>query len=119
VFALTISNPQQVSARPAACPQFEKLARSIGWPKAEIGRLSYVLARESSCFPRAWNREDVYTGSYGISQINGSWKLALKRAGFIRKEMTELFNPTKNLKAALWIFNQSGWAPWGFKTKGK
>ena len=106
------------AARPISCPEYEKTALAVGWPRKEIPRLTYVMARESSCFLRAWNRADPFSGSYGATQINGSWKLTLKKAGLIREEMTELFNLKKNLKAAKWIFDRSGWAPWGFTKKG-
>jgi hypothetical protein len=118
VFALTLSNPQQASARPTSCPQFEKLARTVGWPQAEIGRLSYVMARESSCFARAWNQKDPHGGSYGLTQINGSNKGFLQRNKTVSKFMTELFNPTRNLTAALALWRECGWACWGY-TKGK
>jgi hypothetical protein len=118
VFALTLSNPQQVSARPTSCPQFEKLARTVGWPQAEIGRLSYVMARESSCNPKAYNAADPYGGSYGLAQNNGSNKGFFMRKKIVRKSMTELFNPTRNLTAALALWRECGWACWGY-TKGK
>jgi len=115
---MTILPTQQASAsaRPTSCSSYEKLAAEVGWPRKEIKRLSYIMARESSCFPRAWNKKDPFHGSYCLAQLNGSWKLTFKRAGLIRTEMTELFNPKKCLTAALWVFTKSGWAPWGTRS---
>lgn len=120
VLALTVLTvPASATAqRPTSCPTYEKLALAVGWPRKELPRLTYVMARESSCFPRAWNKSDPFTGSYCLTQNNGSWRAAFKRAGLIRNSMTELFNPTKCLTAAYWIFQRSGWQPWGFHKKG-
>jgi hypothetical protein len=74
------------------------------------------MSRESTCFARAWNKQDPYTGSYGLTQLNGSWRGTFKRAGLIKNSMIELFNPKKNLRAAYWIYQRSGWAPWGTKS---
>jgi hypothetical protein len=82
-------------------------------------RLTYVLARESSCFARAWNKKDPFTGSYGLAQLNGSNKGFFIREKLVRKSMIELFNPKKNLTAALALWKECGWACWGFTKKGK
>lgn len=107
------------AARPISCPEYEKTARAVGWPRTEMKRLTYVLARESSCFARAWNKKDPFTGSYGLAQLNGSNKGFFIREKLVRKSMTELFNPKKNLTAALALWKECGWGCWGFKKKGK
>jgi hypothetical protein len=71
-----------------------------------------ICLRESKGFARAWNQRDPYTGSYGIMQINGSNKRFLVESGIVRKAMTELWSPRKNLKASLALFKRHGWAPW-------
>ena len=107
------------AARPVSCPTYENLARAVGWPRTEMKRLTYVLARESSCFARAWNKKDPFTGSYGLAQLNGSNKGFFIREKLVRKSMIELFNPKKNLTAALALWKECGWACWGFTKKGK
>jgi len=82
-------------------------------------RLTYVMARESSCAPTAHNKADPFGGSYGLTQINGSNKTFLIKNKKVTKFMTELFNPKKNLTAALALWKECGWACWGFHKKGK
>lgn len=106
------------AARPVSCPTYERTALAVGWPKKELPRLTYVLARESSCFARAWNKRDPFSGSYGLAQLNGSNKGFFMRENLVRKSMTELFNPKKNLIAALALWKECGWVCWGYKKKG-
>ena len=115
--ATLIALPVEADAkgRPTSCPQYEKLAREVGWPKKEIKHLSYIMARESSCFARAANFSDPWGGSHGLAQINGSNKGFLVRQGIIRRSMSELWKPKKNLQAALALWKECGWACWGTK----
>jgi hypothetical protein len=71
-----------------------------------------ICKRESKGFARAWNQRDPYTGSYGLMQLNGANKRFLVESGIVRKAMTELWSPRKNLKAALALYKRHGWAPW-------
>ncbi len=104
------------SARPTSCPSYEKLAREVGWPRKEIARVSKIMARESSCFARAWNQKDPYGGSHGLMQINGSNKGFLMREGIVRRSMVELWKPKRNLIAALALWKECGWSCWGTKS---
>jgi hypothetical protein len=112
---LTTATPAQAE-KPKSCPQWEATARAAGFRGKDLKRISYIMSRESTCFARAWNKQDPYTGSYGLTQLNGSWRGTFKRAGLIKNSMIELFNPKKNLRAAYWIYQRSGWAPWGTKS---
>jgi hypothetical protein len=94
------------------CPDQMVMARKVGWRKADLPTLDRIMYRESRCFARAWNKRDPWTGSYGLMQINGSWRGDLIRKGYIRLVMTELFNQHKNLTVALYIKNRYGWSPW-------
>jgi len=107
--ALLMPATQTKAAVEPDCLRFTALALEVGWQKGEIPRLMAICARESKGFARAWNQRDPYTGSYGLMQLNGSNKRFLQDAGIVRKAMTELWSPRKNLKAALALF---GWAPW-------
>jgi hypothetical protein len=94
------------------CNRYKPLALEVGWQKKDLPRLMQICLRESKGFARAWNQRDPYTGSYGIMQINGSNKRFLVESGIVRKHMTELWSPRKNLKASLALFKRHGWAPW-------
>lgn len=101
------------------CPQWEDLARSIGWAPEQINKLSYVIHRESTCRPESWNRNDPGTGSRGLTQINSFWCTPNKynptgwlQAQGILATCDDLFDPAVNLRAALAIWTRSGWRPW-------
>jgi hypothetical protein len=111
------------------CPQYEKLAVSLGWKKAEIPELSRVMWRESRCQHSAVNqnkRKDgsVWSKDLGLMQINDySWRRWLKAQGVITAD-SDLFTPSVNLKAALLIWKYgknrhgNGWIAWK-ATSGK
>jgi hypothetical protein len=90
----------------------------VGWKKKDLPRLMQICLRESKGFARALNSRDPF-GSYGIMQINGSNKRFLVESGIVRKHMTELWSPRKNLKASLALFKRHGWEPWKVNTKPK
>lgn len=76
------------------------LARSVGWPKAQIPMLMVVIYRES--------RGDVYatnptTSCAGLLQIHPCWGLG-----------SAAYDPRRNLAFGLKLWRGSGWAPWGF-----
>jgi hypothetical protein len=110
--ALLMPATQTRAAVEPNCNRYKPLALEVGWHKKDLPRLMQICLRESKGFARAWNRRDPYTGSYGIMQINGSNKRFLVESGIVRKHMTELWSPRKNLKASLALFKRHGWAPW-------
>lgn len=116
--ALLVPATQTKAAVEPDCLRFTALALEVGWAKREIPRLMQICKRESKGFARAWNQRDPL-GSYGIMQINGSNKRFLVESGIVRKAMTELWSPRKNLKAALALFKRHGWEPWKVYTKPK
>lgn len=101
------------------CQDALDLARQIGWPEEELDTLGVVLLRESNCQPTAFNATDPMGGSYGLTQTNGYWCLPniywptgwLQAQGII-DQCADLFIPENNLRAALAIWKNSGWAPW-------
>ena len=113
--SVLMATPAQAKETKNPCYQYKPLALKAGWKPKDLPRLMYICERESKGFARAWNKADPYTGSYCLMQTNGSWFGQFKRAGLIRKSMVELFNPYKCLKASKWIYDRSGWAPWGTK----
>jgi hypothetical protein len=110
--AVSVSFAVPANASNYKCPEQMVLARKVGWRKADLPTLDRIMFRESRCFARAWNKRDPWTGSYGLMQINGSWRGDLTRKGYIKSTMTELFNQRLNLTVALYIKNRYGWLPW-------
>lgn len=102
------------------CPQWEDLARSVGWPEEQIKKMSYVLYKESRCNPDAHNPNDpTSAGSRGLMQINGYWCIPNKYnpIGWLQEQgilssCDDLYDPVTNLRAGLAIWMRSGWSPW-------
>lgn len=113
------------SQKNKSCPEWEQLALAVGWPAAELPRLSYVMWRESRCNPESFNPKDPNGGSRGLIQINGFWCRPNKYDpnGFlvtlgIVNVCEDLFDPATNLRAglAMWQYGENehgnGWRPW-------
>ena len=103
------------------CPEWEPLAREVGWPEPELERLDYVVFRESRCDPTQWNPDDPMGGSHGLTQVNGFWCRPTKYwpDGWLQAQervdqCVDLYDPEINLSAALAVWHNSGWGPWGF-----
>jgi hypothetical protein len=104
----------------ATCDDAVSLARQVGWPEDQLDTLAVVMLRESRCTSTAHNVNDPHGGSYGLTQINGFWCLPnaswpmgwLQVQGVGVTDCSELFIPEANLRAALAIYNNSGWGPW-------
>ncbi len=95
-----------------ACDRVARVARQVGWPVRELRELRRIAARESHCKPKAHNKLDptVY-GSRGVMQINGSNVRYLVNVRVIRNA-DDLFDLTRNLRAALVLWKLYGWQPW-------
>jgi hypothetical protein len=95
------------------------LAVEIGWPEEQLPKLSYAVYRESRCRPDQHNADDPMGGSNGLVQINRFWCRPsqywpdgwLQTQGVL-DDCDELFDPETNLRAALAIWENSGWGPW-------
>lgn len=104
----------------ATCDDAVNLARQVGWPEDQLDTLAVVMLRESNCTPTAHNIDDPHGGSYGLTQINGFWCVpnASWPMGWLQvqdvgvTDCSELYIPEANLRAALAIYNNSGWGPW-------
>jgi hypothetical protein len=104
----------------ATCDDAVSLARQVGWPEDQLDTLAVVMLRESRCTLTAHNVDDPHGGSYGLTQINGFWCLPnsnwpqgwLQVQGVGVTDCSELFIAEANLRAALAIYNNSGWGPW-------
>lgn len=102
------------------CPEWMSLALEAGWSVEELPRLDKTMFRESTCRNDAHNPNDPGTGSYGLMQINGAaWCDGSKYYpnGWLQDQSilytcTDLYDPLTNLRAALAIWQRSGWSPW-------
>jgi hypothetical protein len=97
------------------CPEWIGLAIDVGWPTEQLPTLDRVLFRESTCRPDAFNDDDPNGGSRGLAQVNGVWLDWFLPSLGIAHTMNDLFDPATNLRAALAIWQRSGWRPWGLK----
>ena len=111
--------PHRSSAPEWRCDEWIPLAVEVGWPEAELPKLSYAVYRESRCRPDQHNPDDPMGGSNGLVQINRFWCRPsqywpdgwLQTQGVL-DECDELFDPETNHRAALAIWENSGWGPW-------
>ena len=104
------------------CAQWLEDAVSIGWPVEEIEAIDYLIWRESRCTPDAFNPDDPRGGSLGLMQINRHWCVPNPSydimVGWLQEldvmsQCEDLFDPHVNLKAALVIWLEYGYEPWG------
>lgn len=101
------------------CDEWMPLAREVGWPEAELPKLSYTIYRETRCRPDQHNPDDPMGGSKGLTQINQFWCKPtqywpdgwLQTHGVLDR-CDDLYDPAVSLTASLAIWNNSGWTPW-------
>lgn len=120
--APTTTAPAPKTAPKSECNEALQIALNVGWPAEQMARLAVVLWRESRCSQGpVLNPADPMGGSYGLMQINGFWCKPTKNNPVPwlqqRKLVTEcvdLYGAETNLRAALAIWRNSGWVPWGY-----
>ncbi len=104
------------------CPQWQTIALEQGWPADEqlLNTLDRVIYRESRCDPTQHNPDDPMGGSHGLTQLNGFWCRPTQYwpDGWLQTHdelatCDDLYDPATNLRAALLIWHNSGWGPWG------
>lgn len=102
------------------CPQWMKLALSVGFKRSDLPKLDAIINRESHCAPSAVGlnkRADgsVWSRDLGLTQVNDySWVTYLRNKGII-KASTDLLHPRINLRAAKALYDYSvdhGLSPW-------
>lgn len=127
LFAVSVFVPQPVEASPKAvypswvdgrvnagerCRRWEQLLRQHGLP---VKPFSYIAWRESRCNPKAWNKFDPATGSYGVWQINGSWvTVTAQVCRSTWGDRSVLWDATCNARVAAYLFREAGFRPWGW-----
>lgn len=94
------------------CKRWEPLMRKYGLP---VTPFTYICWRESRANPKAWNKSDPASGSYGLWQINGSWVTVTANVCSSEwGDRTALFDPVCNAKVAAYLFREGGFRPWGW-----
>ena len=110
-------HPVEVPAS-ALCPQWWQTAVDVGWRESLLPTLDYLMWRESRSLPDQHNKKDPVGGSRGPVQVNGFWTAWLASKGIVKRS-EGLFRPSRNLRAALAIYNyadaryDNGFGPWG------
>lgn len=103
------------------CVEFLALAVTLGWGAENLPMLERVMWKESRCQPHQLNASDPNGGSIGLTQVNRFWCLPSRYYpdGYLQTygvlaTCDDLFNPSRNLVAALAIFEYAdGWSQWG------
>lgn len=104
------------------CPQWQKLARRVGFSPSQYRHLDYIIWRESRCAPKAVNTNYHHDGrvtrDWGLTQVNDySWITFLRNRNIVTKS-SELLSPVKNLEAAKALIEYSSdrygdpWLQW-------
>ena len=125
IMSIMPSGSAHAAKKSGLCPQWRKLAVSVGWRTRNLSTLDRLMHRESRCRPTALNSTLNRDGSwdYGLLQINNkTWCLPSKYAsrGYLQakkvlKNCDELLIPATNLVAALAVYKAAGnsFSPWG------
>ena len=125
IMSVMPSGVAHAAKKSGLCPQWQKLALSVGWHTQDLSTLDRLMHRESRCRPGALNSTLNRDGSwdYGLMQINNkTWCLPSKYAfkGYLQaqkilKDCNELLIPAVNLVAALAVYEAAGnsFSPWG------
>lgn len=96
----------------------EQLARMLheeGVRGDDLWKLVAIAGRESSYNTGAHRTDQArgaLSGDRGLFQINYTWDQNLIDAGIIRSK-ADLFDPSTNIKAALFVLNRQGYGAWG------
>lgn len=79
--------------------RWRPLALWVGWPRATLANLCYIIQRESSGRPAAVNSSSGCTGLLQIlrSNVSQPWRLT---------------DPEYNLAQGLRLYRLCGWSPW-------
>lgn len=114
------------SPSPEYRESIERLAISQGWQVEQLPELMCLIAAESGFDPDAVNiNGGMYEPDYGLAQISGNWGTGFYMVGggklppFNETWTGEyLLNPANNLRAALEIWQMSGFEMWhGYRAR--
>lgn len=100
--------------------QVAQVAYQAGWRGDALAGIVAIARRESG-YDTAAHRSDrdksLLSGDMGLTQINYTNADMLQRAGIISSRR-DLFDPVTNMRAALHLYQQSGWFPWSMGPGG-
>lgn len=114
------------SPAPEYVQSIERLAISQGWQVEQLPDLMCLIESESGFDPDAVNiNGGMHEPDYGLTQINGAWGTGFymadggKLPAFNETWTGEyLLDPANNLRAALEIWQRSGFESWhGYKAR--
>lgn len=97
-----------------------KLLWNVGFRGQDLINMVAIAGRESSYRPRAHRTDNPgqqRTGDFGLFQMNYTNFPALINAG-IMSQPTDMFDPVKNVAAAKWLFDRSGYHGWRVGNNG-
>ena len=84
----------------SGCPQWESLAKEVGWLAEDLPMLGRIMWAESRCIPDVVSS----TNDFGLLQVNKAvWQSDLEQIGY---EMSDLLEPRAGLKAGLYVANR-------------
>ena len=84
----------------SGCPQWESLAKEVGWLSEDLPMLGRIMWAESRCIPDVVSS----TNDFGLLQVNKAvWQSDLEQIGY---EMSDLLEPRAGLKAGLYVANR-------------
>ena len=89
VLSVMPSGVAHAAKKSGLCPQWRKLALSVGWRTQHLSTLDRLMHRESRCRPGALNSTLNRDGSwdYGLMQINNkTWCLVSKNLTYPMKD---------------------------------
>jgi hypothetical protein len=112
--------PAPVETIETECAEWFDLSMEAGFEKSDWPKMSVIMYRESRCQPDVHNATDPSGGSFGLMQVNCSWRRYLADRGIITR-CHDLFDPYNNLAAARAIVQydrdrgQCDWKQWATK----
>ena len=81
------------------------------FPASAVPTMLKIMRAESSAHPDASNTNKNGTQDHGLFQINDVNIPSLQKAGIITSKH-DLYDPDKNVRAAAFLYKQSGTQPW-------
>ena len=102
------------------CVEWFGLSIEAGFEPSDWPRVGTIAYRESRCRPEVHNATDPSGGSFGIMQVNCSWRRYLADRGILTR-CHELHDPLTNLVAARAIVQydrdrgRCDWKQWATK----
>jgi hypothetical protein len=100
--------------------QVAQVAYQAGFRGQALIQIVAIAKRESGYRPEAWRTDNPggSTGDFGLLQINYVNWPNVSRALGLSGDIRQLLDPLTNLRAAKYLYDQSGLAPWAAAAGG-